>query len=84
VARQRLAAGQGELDLGLDDSPDAGGPLQITGAQPEESCAPVAPTGALEHTQRGGRRWSGVGTRARDPPTWPGPGRREAPVRNLN
>jgi hypothetical protein len=26
VARQRLAAGQGELNLGLDDSPAAGGP----------------------------------------------------------
>jgi Transposase DDE domain len=33
VARQRLAAGQGELDLGLDDSPDAGGPLEITGSR---------------------------------------------------
>jgi Integrase core domain len=31
VARHRLAAGQGELDLGLDDSPDAGGPLEIIG-----------------------------------------------------
>jgi Transposase DDE domain len=29
VARQRLAAGQGELDLGLGVSADAGGPLQI-------------------------------------------------------
>jgi hypothetical protein len=33
VARQRLAAGQGELDLGLDDSPAAGGPLEITGSR---------------------------------------------------
>ena len=33
VARQRLAAGQGELDLGLDDSPDAGGPLEITSSR---------------------------------------------------
>jgi hypothetical protein len=33
VARQRLAAGQGELDLGLDDSPEAGGPLEITGSR---------------------------------------------------
>lgn len=33
VARQRLAIGQGELDLGLDDSPDAGGPLEITGSR---------------------------------------------------
>jgi hypothetical protein len=32
VARQRLAAGQGELDLGLDDSPQAGGPLRIIGS----------------------------------------------------
>ena len=31
VARQRLARGQGELDLGLDDAaPPAGGPLPIT------------------------------------------------------
>lgn len=30
AARQRLAAGQDELDLGLDDSPAAGGPLAIT------------------------------------------------------
>ena len=30
MARQRLAAGQGELDLGLDDSPQAGGPPEIT------------------------------------------------------
>ena len=30
VARQRLAAGQGELDLGLDAPPVAGGPLPIT------------------------------------------------------
>jgi hypothetical protein len=29
VARQRLAAGQGELDLGLDDGPEEGGPLEI-------------------------------------------------------
>ena len=33
VARQRLAAGQGELDLGLDDSPAAGGPLEITASR---------------------------------------------------
>lgn len=33
VARQRLAAGQDELDLGLDDSPQAGGPLEITGSR---------------------------------------------------
>jgi hypothetical protein len=33
AARQRLAAGQGELDLGLDDNPDAGGPLEITGSR---------------------------------------------------
>jgi hypothetical protein len=33
VARQRLAAGQGELDLGLDDSPQAGGPLEITSSR---------------------------------------------------
>jgi hypothetical protein len=31
AARRRLlAAGQGELDLGLDDNPEAGGPLEIT------------------------------------------------------
>jgi hypothetical protein len=29
VARQRLAAGQGELDLGLDAPPEVGGPLPI-------------------------------------------------------
>lgn len=28
-----MAAGQGELDLGLDDSPGAGGPLEITSSQ---------------------------------------------------
>jgi hypothetical protein len=33
VARQRLAAGQGELDLGLDPAPEAGGPLPITSAR---------------------------------------------------
>lgn len=33
VARQRLAAGQPELDLGLDDTPAAGGPLEITGSR---------------------------------------------------
>ena len=33
VARQRLTVGQGELDLGLDDSPEAGGPLEITGSR---------------------------------------------------
>jgi hypothetical protein len=33
VARQRMAAGQGELDLGLDDGPDVGGPLEITGSR---------------------------------------------------
>lgn len=32
-ARQRLAAGQGELDLGLADGPEAGGPLEITGSR---------------------------------------------------
>jgi hypothetical protein len=30
VAGQRFAAGQGELDLGLDAPPEAGGPLPIT------------------------------------------------------
>ena len=33
VARQRLAAGQGELDLGVDAPPEAGGPLPITAAR---------------------------------------------------
>jgi hypothetical protein len=33
VARQRLAAGQGELDLGMDVPPEAGGPLPITAAR---------------------------------------------------
>jgi hypothetical protein len=33
VARQRLAAGQGELDLGLDAPPEAGGPLPITASR---------------------------------------------------
>jgi len=33
VARQRLAAGQGELALGLDAPPAAGGPLPITSAR---------------------------------------------------
>jgi Transposase DDE domain len=33
VARQRLAAGQGELDLGLDDSAEVGGPLQIASSR---------------------------------------------------
>ena len=33
VARQRLAAGQGELELGLDDSPEVGGPLEITSSR---------------------------------------------------
>jgi hypothetical protein len=30
VARQRIAASQGELDLGLDEGPEGGGPLPIT------------------------------------------------------
>jgi hypothetical protein len=33
VARQRLAGGQGELDLGLDAPPEAGGPLPITASR---------------------------------------------------
>jgi hypothetical protein len=33
VARQRLAAGQGELDLGLDAPPETGGPLPITASR---------------------------------------------------
>lgn len=33
VARQRIAAGQGELDLGLDTPPEAGGPLPITASR---------------------------------------------------
>lgn len=33
VARQRLAAGQGELDLGLQPPPAAGGPLPITSSR---------------------------------------------------
>jgi hypothetical protein len=33
VARQRLAGGQGELDLGLDAPPEAGGPLAITASR---------------------------------------------------
>lgn len=33
VARQRLVAGQGELDLGLQPPPEAGGPLPITAAR---------------------------------------------------
>ena len=33
VARQKLAAGQGELDLGLQPSPEAGGPLRITASR---------------------------------------------------
>lgn len=33
AARQRLAAGQGELDLGVEASPQAGGPLPITASR---------------------------------------------------
>lgn len=33
VARQRIAADQGELDLGLDAAPQAGGPLPITASR---------------------------------------------------
>ena len=33
VARQRIAAGQGELDLGLDAPTEAGGPLPITASR---------------------------------------------------
>ena len=33
VARQKLAAGQDELDLGLQPPPEAGGPLRITGSR---------------------------------------------------
>ncbi|WP_419197579.1 IS1634 family transposase [Microbispora hainanensis] len=35
VARQRLATGQQELDLGLDDGPAAGGPLEIVSSRME-------------------------------------------------
>jgi hypothetical protein len=35
AARQRLTAGQDELDLGLHDSPAAGGPLAITSTRPK-------------------------------------------------
>src|SRR6516165_6751615 len=45
VARQRLAAGQGELDLGLD-SAAPGGPLPITASR--MGCLP----GALGHAYR--------------------------------
>jgi hypothetical protein len=33
VSRQRLAAGQSELDLGLDAPPETGGPLPITASR---------------------------------------------------
>lgn len=33
VARQKLAAGQDELDLGLAPPPEAGGPLPITASR---------------------------------------------------
>jgi Transposase DDE domain len=33
VARQRIAAGQGELDLGLDRAPESGGSLPITASR---------------------------------------------------
>lgn len=33
AARQRMVAGQGELDLGLDGPPEAGGPLPITSSR---------------------------------------------------
>lgn len=33
VARQRIAAGQGELDLGLDAAPESGGSLPITASR---------------------------------------------------
>jgi hypothetical protein len=33
VARQQIAAGQSELDLGLDATPEAGGPLPITASR---------------------------------------------------
>jgi hypothetical protein len=33
AARRRLAGGQDELDLGLDDNPQAGGPLEITSSR---------------------------------------------------
>lgn len=32
--RQRIAVGQGELDLGLDDRSSAGGSLEITSSRP--------------------------------------------------
>jgi hypothetical protein len=35
VARQRMVAGQGELDLGLQPPPQAGGPLPITSTRME-------------------------------------------------
>ena len=33
VSRQRLAAGQSELDLGLEVAPETGGPLPITASR---------------------------------------------------
>jgi Transposase DDE domain len=33
VARQRMLAGQGEFDLGLDTPPEAGGPLPVTASR---------------------------------------------------
>jgi hypothetical protein len=55
AARQRLAAGQGELDLGLD-AQAPGGPLPVTGSR--MGCLLDALTRALRCAglRRGGRR----------------------------
>ena len=43
AAGQRLADGQGELDLGLDDAGAGGGPLEIIGSQMRSSVGCVVP-----------------------------------------
>jgi hypothetical protein len=45
AARQRLAAGQGELELGLDAGADGGGPLPITSSRMGHLVADGAPVG---------------------------------------
>ena len=54
--QRRIAVGQGELDLGLDDRQAAGGSVEIT---------PLSRAGACEPRCAGRMRWAGLTGRPR-------------------
>jgi hypothetical protein len=73
VARQWLAAGQGELDLGLDAPPEVGGPLPITASRMGhlwDALALAAPP--VHHQPAPTRPERGRSSRAPVPPPPPG------------